>query len=70
MGIDIDALRRDMKKDSYGAFFGGGFGGAMMEASDIDRASAKELVRMAEQQGIDLTDYADDELDDDEEDEY
>ena len=26
--IDVDKLRKDLINESYGAFFGGGFGGA------------------------------------------
>ena len=43
--IDVDALREDMKNECLGAFFGGGFGGALVEAGDIDRLSDEELVR-------------------------
>lgn len=35
MKIDIEKLREDLKNDSLGAFFGGGFGGALIEASDL-----------------------------------
>ncbi len=52
--IDVDALRKYMLDNSYGAFFGGGFGGALVEALDIERASDEELVEMAVRQGIDL----------------
>lgn len=55
--IDVDELRKDMREDSMGAFFGGGFGGALMEVGDIDRASDKELVEMAQRKGINLRDY-------------
>lgn len=57
MIIDVDELREDMKQDCYGAFFGGGFGGALMEASDIESASPEELVRIAQRKGIDLSRY-------------
>lgn len=57
MGIDVERLREDMKKDSLGAFFGGGFGGALVEEGDIERAKPDELVRMAENKGIDLDSY-------------
>lgn len=57
MIIDIDALREDMKNDDLGAFFGGGFGGALVEASDIERASDEEVVRMAQEKGIDISKY-------------
>lgn len=57
MTIDIEKLREDMKEDSLGAFYGGGFGGALMESFDIDNASAEELVEMAQENGIDLRRY-------------
>ena len=36
-----------MKNDSYGAFFGGGFGGALIEAGDVEWVSPRELVEKA-----------------------
>ncbi len=57
MTIDIDKLREDLKKESYGAFFGGGFGGALMEAFDIETASPEKIVEMAQEQGVDLRKY-------------
>ncbi len=55
--IDLDALREDMKRDCYGAFFGAGFGGALIESFDIEDASPEELVEMAQDKGIDLRKY-------------
>lgn len=57
MIIDVDKLREDMRNEDLGAFFGGGFGGALVEAIDIERASDEELVDMALKQGIDLRKY-------------
>jgi hypothetical protein len=57
MIIDIDELRDDLKKDCYGAFFGGSFGGGLIESFDIDNASDEELVEMAQEKGIDLKKY-------------
>ena len=57
MIIDVDKLRDDMLQEDLGAFFGGGFGGALVEAVDIERASDEELVEMAQRQGIDLSKY-------------
>lgn len=57
MIIDVDKLRRDMKNDSLGAFYGGGFGGALMEAFDIESASPEKLVRTVQSRGIDLREY-------------
>ena len=59
MIIDVDKLRDDMLQEDLGAFFGGGFGGALMEAIDVERASDEEIVEMAQRQGIDLSKYED-----------
>ncbi len=53
MDIDFDRLRSDLADDSYGAFYGGGFGGALMEAFDIESASEDELIQLAEDKGLD-----------------
>lgn len=55
--IDVEKLRDDMRKDCLGAFFGGGFGGALIGAFDVDRATPEKLVEMAQKQGIDLRKY-------------
>ena len=48
---------KDLKEESLGGYFVGGFGGALMEASNIERAQPDELVKMAKQQGLDLNRY-------------
>ena len=55
--IDVERLRNDLENESLGAFFGGGFGGALIEASDIRRMSAEELIHTAERMGINVSDY-------------
>ncbi len=55
--IDIDRLREDLRDDDLGAFYGGGFGGALMESFDIERATPEELVQVAQDRGIDLRRY-------------
>ena len=55
--IDYEALRDAIKHELYGAAFGGGFGGALMEAEEVDDASPEELLRMARNNGIDPEDY-------------
>lgn len=56
----IERLRRDMIDDDMGAFFGGGFGGALIDSFDVENASPEELIEMARRKGIDLSDYMDD----------
>lgn len=56
MIIDVDALRKDMQEESLGAFFAGGFGGALVESFEVENASDEELVRMALNNGVDLED--------------
>ena len=57
MRIDIEKLRKDMKEDCYGTYFGGRFGGALIEAFDVEKASPEKLVAMAQRKGIDLSNY-------------
>ena len=46
MIIDVDALRKYVLEEDYGAFFVGGFGGALAESVEIERASDEELVEI------------------------
>ena len=55
--VDVEALRKDMKEECYGAYFGGGFGAALIESFEVESASAEQLIRMAQKQGIDLRKY-------------
>ena len=55
--IDVERLRNDMENEALGAFFGGGFGGALIEVSDVRNASDNEVITMAKRQGINLDDY-------------
>ena len=55
--IDVDRLRNDLRNEDLGACFGGGFGGALMEAFDIDNATPQELVRFAQEKSVDLRMY-------------
>ncbi len=57
MVIDVEKLREDLKRECYGAYFGGGFGGALVSSFDIEKASPDKLVEMAQQQGINLRKY-------------
>lgn len=57
IAIDVDKLRQDMRNECLGAYFGGGFGGALMEAFDVDKATPERLVEIAQQQGIKLRNY-------------
>ena len=54
---DVDRLRDDMRDECLGAYFGGGFGAALIESFDVDRATPEKLVEMAQNQGIDLRRY-------------
>ena len=55
--IDVDRLRDDMRDECLGAYFGGGFGAALIESFAVDRATPEKLVEMAQNQGIDLRKY-------------
>ena len=55
--INVDKLRKDLTNESYGAFFVGGFGGALIEASDIERMSDEKLVEFAVRKGVNIRKY-------------
>ena len=55
--IDVERLRKDMHNDCMGAYFSGGFGGALTESFDVDKASPEMLVDMAQGKGINLRKY-------------
>ena len=55
--IDYDKLKNELTQDALGAFYGGGFGGALIESFDIDNADEDELIDIALQKGIDLDRY-------------
>jgi hypothetical protein len=57
MSVDADKLRNDLLNDLYGAFWAGGYGGASMEAHDIEKMSDEELVEYAEEKGVDTDKY-------------
>lgn len=59
--IDTQRLREDLRNEVLGAYFGGGFGGALMEAFDKDNATLEELIRIAQDRGVDLRRYVIDE---------
>ena len=55
--IDVERLRDDLRSEDLGAYFGGGFGGALMEAFDIASATPEELLQIAQDNGVDLRRY-------------
>lgn len=57
MTIDVEKLRETLKQECYGAFFGGGFGGALVESFDLEGASPEETVAVALDKEIDLSKY-------------
>ena len=54
MTIDLDALREALERECWGAFYGG-FGGAIVQATEVKEASPEELIALAEEMGLDLS---------------
>lgn len=52
--INIEKLRRKVTDELEGAYFAGGFGGALMESIEAETASDEELLRIARRNGIRL----------------
>ena len=57
MTIDLDALREALERECWGAFYGSGFGGAMVQATEVKEASPEELIALAEEMGLDLRQF-------------
>ncbi len=55
--IDVDSLRKALLDDCYGAYYGGGFGAALVESFDVDNLSPQALVDYAISKGIDIRKY-------------
>ena len=54
--IDIRRLRRDLK-DYYGTAMFNGYPMAVIDLSNIDHASDREVVELAQKNGIDIKKY-------------
>lgn len=57
MTIDVEALRRYLL-DYFGSAMVAGCGPAFIGLSDVERADAGELVRMAERIGVDPAEFS------------
>ncbi len=57
MKFDVDKIRRDLEEEDMGAFFVGGYGGALSEYSDIEDADDDEVLEMATRRGMNLSKY-------------
>lgn len=57
MRIDIEEIRKDLIENSHGAFYIGGFGGAMVEAQDIENMAPDKLISLAIEKGLNLEKY-------------
>ena len=58
MTVNIDKLRDDIKTELCAAFFGGGFGGALIATFDIDKMSDEEIIEYALKNHMDLSKYS------------
>ena len=55
MTIVLDALREALERECFGAFYGGGFCGAMLQATEVNETSPEKLIALAEEMGLDLS---------------
>ncbi len=63
MDIDYEKLRKDLI-DYFGSAMFSGFPMAVVDLSDVERASNDELIKIAKKNGFDLSKYLIDEMDD------
>ena len=57
MTIDIEKLKNDLKNELLGAYYGAGFGGALIESFNLDNMSPEEIVNLALRYGFNLENY-------------
>ena len=57
MTVDMEQLREDLKSECLEAFFGGGFGAALIECEDIEKASPEELIQIAQRFSMNFLNY-------------
>ena len=55
--IDIERLRSDLINYFEGAYFVGGFGAALIDVSEVERASDYKIVQIAINNRFDLNKY-------------
>ena len=56
MNYDFEKLRKDLKEECLAAMFAG-FGMAIVDLSDIERASNEQLLNYAKEFGLNLKKY-------------
>ena len=61
MKVNVEQLKADLKSEYLGAYFGGGFGAALVSYSDVENASTEKLLQMAESFGLGISNYIEDE---------
>ena len=54
---DFESLRGELMRQCRGAYFGGGFGAAMVDEQNIRRASDSSLLQYARELGVDPNNY-------------
>ncbi|WP_026511595.1 hypothetical protein [Butyrivibrio sp. LC3010] len=54
---DSEKLKSAIESELLGAYFGGGYGAALVETPDLDRMTEKELIETAKMLGIDVSKY-------------
>lgn len=61
MVLDVDSLRNDLISYFEGAFYGGGYGAAIIDITNVENASVNELIEIANRNNFNLNDYIIDE---------
>ena len=58
MTIDLDALREALERECCGAFYGGGFGGAMVQATASPGGVSRRMASAASETMSPLSQYS------------
>lgn len=57
LSYNFEKLRKDLKEECLAAMFAGGFGMAIVDLTDIERASNEQLLKYANKFGLNFDKY-------------
>ena len=57
MMIDLNALRKALERECWGAFYGGDLDNVLVQLAEAQNSAPEELIALAEEIGLDLSQF-------------
>ena len=57
MTIDLNALRKALERECWGAFYGGDLDGVLLHLAEAQNSAPEKLIALAEEMGLDLSQF-------------